>query len=184
MRYGNESVRAGDERAPDTLDGGDPSTRTSRIPPDLLERLVAVRVHLAKNGSVMLRRWRNGVVWRLRVRVPDRDRGRVHRSITVGDAETAEAVAALIAGWRHGRTTRVRKRRRKLGAETSYEEKVRRLRRQILSEFGGGSHRRERIAREFDEAAANPMRLMAYVYGGSYTAPNRKPGRKRKAGLS
>jgi len=58
-----------------------------------------------------------------------------------------------------------------------------RAKRKIIRAYGGGSHRRRRIAREIDEAARTPGSLVRYLVGGGFLLPNRKPARKRKGAL-
>jgi len=60
---------------------------------------------------------------------------------------------------------------------------ARRVKREIIRACGGGSHRRRRIAREFDEAAGTPESLIRYLVGGGFLLPNRKPARRRRGAL-
>ena len=151
------------------------------IPPALLSRLLELKPSLTEQGVVQRREYRTGTRWRLRVRTPHPDFGRIHTSVSLGgDVALAEAVRLLISQWRRGRAApRKPRRRRKTPEELRTDE----LRREVLKASGGGWRRRKRVRREFDEAAQTPGGLTAYVFGGSYAVP-RKPGRKRACALA
>ncbi len=152
----------------------------SDIPDELHERLAALRSVLELNGSIRLRR-RDGI-YRLRVRVPDDDLGRVRVSIRIGDEQTAYAVQALLDDWREDRAAREAEEERRREEARAYKAKVRELKRRLVAS-AGGSARRKRRAREFDRAAETPWTLYAYLASGSYALSDVRPGPKRRGGL-
>lgn len=150
------------------------------IPAALLRRLVELKPSLIEQGIVQRRRYRTSTRWRVRVRVPHPDYGRIHTLVSLGgDVALAEAVRQLIARWRQGRAAPRKPRKRKKSPE---ELKLAELRRQVVQASGGGRRQRQRVRREFDEAARTPGGLVAYVLGGGY-AVRKEPGRPRKHAL-
>jgi len=77
---------------------------TSRLPQGILDEIIALKDVLAQNGSVQVRRERDRhTSFRVRVRVPHEQYGRVQKSIPLPlDARAAMGVALLIWSWRVG----------------------------------------------------------------------------------
>jgi hypothetical protein len=153
------------------------------IPDGILRELEKLRPCLESAGSSIRQRKPDGV-WCLRVRVDDPDHGRTHRRITLGAERTADAVRAVIAGWREDRGARDAEEERRREEERAYRKKLKELRRQILA-AAGGSRRRRHMAKEFDEAARDPATLHIYLLGGACgPLPPRRRGRKPRGGLT
>jgi hypothetical protein len=55
------------------------------------------------------------------------------------------------------------------------------MRRDFIEAEGGGRSQRKRIAREFDEAAQDPLGLLAYPLLSPWDAANRRPNRRPKS---
>ncbi len=153
------------------------------IPDDLRQELEELRPYLERTGGSIQRRKRDGT-YRLRIRSDDPDRGRVHRSIRLGDERAADAMRAVIAVWREDRGARDAEEERRRDDERAYRRRIKELRRQLLA-AAGGSSRRRRMAKEFDEAARDPATLHIYLLGGGGgPLPPRRRGRKPRGGLA
>ncbi len=155
---------------------------TAAIPDGLLDEIVKLKPLLELTGGSIQRRPRDGT-YRLRVRVEHPDHGRVHKSITLGDDQTAYAVQMLIDAWREEHEVKGATAEREREEERAYAEKVKELRSAVLAQASGPSQRR-RMAREFDKAAKNPTELHSYLIGGrSRPCPPGRPGPKPRSGL-
>jgi hypothetical protein len=152
------------------------------IPDDLRHKLEKLRPYLERTGGSIRPRERDGV-YCLRIRVPHPDYGRVHKSVRIGDEGAAYAVQTLIDGWRQEYDARQAKEEHKGEEERAYNAKLKELKRTVLAQARGPSHRR-RLACEFDKAAENPMELYFYLLGGgSLPEVPRRPGPKPRSGL-
>jgi hypothetical protein len=159
------------------------ATPEERIPRSILDRLLELRPLLETTGGCIRRRERDGT-YRLRVRAPGEKYGQVRKSIALGDEGVAADVQALIDGWREAKAAEEPKVDRESGEERAYRKQVKALRRAMLVGIPG-SGRRRRAAREFDEAARDPMSLYGYLLAGAPPARIAgRPGRKRKGGLA
>ena len=153
------------------------------IPDDLRQRLEKLRPYLERSGGSIQRQKQDGK-YRLRIRSEDPDRGRVHRSILLGDERAAEAVRAVIAAWREDRRARNAEEERRREEERAYHRKVKQLRRRLVA-AAGGSSRRRRAAKEFDRAARDPATLHLFLLGGGGgPLPPLRRGRKPRGGLA
>jgi len=116
--------------------------------------------------------------------VEDERLGRVQRGIGMRGLATAEAVRRLIESWRAEKEAESKAAQEP--PEESEEEKRARalaeLRRQYLK--GARGKRRQRLAREFDKAAASPSGLLCLGLSGPASMPGRRPGPRPKSGLS
>jgi hypothetical protein len=158
-----------------------PRSASNRIPKTLFDRLIAIRPHLAHQGAVQKRLRRRRPSWRLRVRIPHADYGRIQTSIELGgDPRVVEAVQQLVASWRIGPKT---KRRRPKVVKPPATSEIDELRSEILKTSGAGWRRRRRIRAEFDEASKSPFSLMSYVMAGSFMTA-KQSGRPRAAALA
>ncbi len=153
------------------------------IPDGILRELEKLRPHLERTGGSIQRRRRDGT-YRLRIRLDDPRRGRVHRSFRLGDKRAADAVRAAISVWREDRGARDAEEERRRDEERAYRRRVKELRRQLLA-AAGGSSRRRRMAKEFDKAAQDPTTLHLYLLGGGGgPLPPLRRGRKPRGGLA
>jgi hypothetical protein len=152
-----------------------------QLPDGLLRKLEEARPYLERTGGSIQERKRDGS-YSLRIRVDDPDRGRIHKRITLGGDGDAYNVQMLIDAWRREYDAGQAEEERQREEERAYSEKVKALRTAILARASGPSQRR-RLAREFSEAAADPVRLLAYLMAGAY-ALGPVPKRRRRGGLA
>ena len=157
-------------------------TVTQDIPEGLLAELERLRPLLERTGGSLQMRSRDGT-YRLRVRVEHPDRGRVHRSIQVGDDGAAYAVQELIDVWRREYDARQAHEEHKCEEERAYAKGVKELKRAVLAQASGPSQKR-RLSRELNKAAENPVDLHAYlIAGGGGPRPPGRPGPRPRGGL-
>ena len=159
------------------------TTPEERIPRSILDRLLELRPLLETTGGCVRRRERDGT-YRLRIRVPNEKYGQVRKSIGLGGDDVAADVQALIDGWRQAKAAKEPEVDRKSEEERAYRGKVKELRRAVMAGLPKGSRRR-RLAREFDEAASDPVSLYGFLMAGTSSSQiDGRPGRKRKGGLA
>jgi len=152
------------------------------IPDDILRHLEELRPCLERSGGSIRPRPDGG--YSLRIRVEHPDHGQIHRSIRVGDEETAYAVRQLINSWRREYDAPRAEEKRKREEKRAHARKLSELKRAILCQARGPSHRR-RLAREFNEAAKDPVRFYSYLLGGPGAAdPPIRRGRQSVGRLS
>ena len=159
----------------------------NKLPAALLGRLEAVRPFLERDASVQRSGGSTSGRWRLRYR-EDREGVRRHRSLPLGDRDTALAVKRLIAVWREERRlAEERAEAERLAEEAERQRKEERrqaVRRMVVALAGGGRVRRRKTLQRFDEAAASgPFGAFAFVMDRKWERPNHKGGRPSKAGL-
>jgi hypothetical protein len=127
------------------------------IPDDLRQKLEKLRPYLERTGGSIQPRKRYGV-YCLRIRVAHPRYGRVHRRVTIGDEATAFTVQTVIDAWRREYDTRHAEQERPREQEDAYNSAIKGFRQELLAQASGPSQRC-RLAREFDEAAKNPMEM-------------------------
>ena len=151
------------------------------IPDDLRQKLEKLRPYLERTGGSIRPRKRDGV-YCLRIRADHPEYGRIHRRVTIGDEQTTHAVEMLIDAWRQEHDARQAEEETEREKELIYNAAVKRLKKAVLAQAAGPSQRR-RLAREFNEAAADPARLYAYLMAGAY-ALGPAPKSRRRGGLA
>ena len=152
------------------------------IPAELMARLEQIRPQLETNCAIQCRREPDRQpVWRLRYWDDPEDGERRQRSLNLGEETIANAVRALVAGWRDERE------RKQAAEEQCVEERRRRLERlrQLAISRGRGKRHRRRIGRAFDRAAAGGDRaLLRFAMMASYEQRPSRGGRPRtRSGL-
>ena len=149
----------------------------ANVPPELLERINALRPILEVSGSIGLHRR----TYRLRYRTEADDGAgyRVYRSLLLGDSHVADTVFALITGWRAARQGQEAEAKKKAQAEQLAKQEQR-LRERLFVALNGGGHRRKRQIREWYRAMQTDLRAaVMFAVTGDVPAP-RKAGRPRK----
>jgi len=155
-----------------------------RIPEPVMAKLLKLRPILERTGGC-IRPKKTGGKYRLRIRVPDPERGRVKKSVTLGDGRVAVAVMELIRGWQLAHAAAERHaENRPPDYEQQYAARVKSLREGILEGVPEGPMRRL-YERELDREARDPRTLYGWLLAGPHSHPLvRRPGRKPKGGLA
>ena len=160
--------------------------RLDLIPPRLLERLMALQPLLRHSGSIVRRHdCGRKRVFRLRVRVPDAQRGRRQISVNVGGAEVARLVRDVIGGWRRERDESRTADLLDRSARQREARELRAMRRKAQQLAGGGRRRRRAVGRRFDDAVeAGGLAEYAFWLSKDCLRANRRPGRRRRSALT
>lgn len=161
----------------------------AHIPAPILEKLIALRPVLEKQGTVLIRHGRNRKQgFYLRFREQDSATGRwVHRAVPMGGWEVGPYARLLVKKWRAERRV-LRAAERAVQVETArrakLEAQARRVERQLIRKIlpGGRLFKRNAI-KQFDGAAGKSrLHALAFLLGMDGMKP-RGPGRPRRGRL-
>jgi hypothetical protein len=152
------------------------------IPDELLRELLQHRVSLERGGKMVRGQGQRVRRYRLRftVRGPG---GRRQRTIPF-NPDFAPLVAMVVNMWRREFQERKAAEKQKEQLDREQKQKVQAMRQQAIRLGGGGRRRRQRIGKEFDQAAEGPRAMYAYQITQTYLRPDRRPGRPRKGALT
>jgi hypothetical protein len=159
------------------------TTHAVPLPEELQRELEMLRPMLERQGSFQRRNERKNSPWRIRIRLKDANGIRHQKSIHLGEEAVAVAARTLVNQWREERRRQDQAAERQREAALREKHELAAMRRNVIEAAGGGRRRRERVAREFDKAAKDPRRFLAYTLLSPWNAANRCPGRRPKSQL-
>ncbi len=151
------------------------------LPMPLRLQLEALRPFLERQGT-LIRRSEAGrrPRWRLRVHQHSEEGLPRHRSIAIGDDDTAATVRDLLTSWRAEKKSQDALQEAACLKALQQKRELAILRRSVIASRGGGRCARQRTGREFDAAVQDSLRLFAFLTLGPWNADNGHSGRPRK----